>query len=62
MRLIVENCPMEGWHPDGYPANLGYSPELWEWMFSLGFYLNSSSTFLAIPGLAVVGYGILSRV
>ncbi|HEY7259373.1 MAG TPA: TIM barrel protein, partial [Gaiellales bacterium] len=23
--LIVENCPMEGWHPDGYPGNLAYS-------------------------------------
>ena len=22
--------------PDGYPGNLAYSPELWEWMFSLG--------------------------
>ena len=32
--------PMEGWHPDGYPGNLAYSPELWEWMFSLGLGLN----------------------
>ena len=31
---------MEGWHPDGYPGNLAYSPELWEWMFELGLYLN----------------------
>jgi hypothetical protein len=23
------------WHPGGYPGNLAYSPELWEWMFSL---------------------------
>jgi sugar phosphate isomerase/epimerase len=40
VRLAIENCPMEGWHPDGYPGNLAYSPELWEWMFSLGLYLN----------------------
>ena len=25
------------WQPDGYPANLAYSPELWDWMASLGF-------------------------
>ena len=36
VKLIIENCVMEGWHPDGYPGNLAYSPELWEWMFSLG--------------------------
>ena len=33
VRLMIENCVMEGWHPDGYPGNLAYSPELWEWMF-----------------------------
>jgi sugar phosphate isomerase/epimerase len=57
VRLIVENCPMEGWHPDGYPANLGYSPELWEWMFSLGFYLNydpSHLTWLGIDPIAAI--------
>ena len=26
VKLLAENCPMEGWHPDGYPANLAYSP------------------------------------
>ncbi|MEU5976086.1 sugar phosphate isomerase/epimerase family protein [Streptomyces sp. NPDC047315] len=36
VRLLAENCPMEGWHPDGYPGNLAYSPELWEWMADLG--------------------------
>ena len=36
VRVIIENCVMEGWHPDGYPGNLAYSPELWEWMFGLG--------------------------
>src|ERR1700722_1016022 len=37
VKLLAENCPMEGWHPDGYPANLAYSPELWEWMYETGF-------------------------
>ena len=32
VKLLAENCPMEGWHPDGYPGNLAYSPELWDWM------------------------------
>ncbi len=57
VRLIVENCPMEGWHPDGYPGNLAYSPELWEWMFGLGFYLNydpSHLTWLGIDPVAAL--------
>jgi sugar phosphate isomerase/epimerase len=57
VRVMVENCPMEGWHPDGYPGNLAYSPELWEWMFSLGFYLNydpSHLTWLGIDPIAAI--------
>lgn len=49
--LVVENCPMEGWHPDGYPGNLAYSPELWEWMFGLGFYLNFDPSHLVWLGI-----------
>ena len=49
--LIVENCPMEGWHPDGYPGNLAYSPELWEWMFSLGLSLNFDPSHLLWLGI-----------
>lgn len=26
VKIIIENCVMEGWHPDGYPGNLAYSP------------------------------------
>jgi sugar phosphate isomerase/epimerase len=51
VRLIVENCPMEGWHPDAYPANLAYSPELWEWMFELGFWLNFDPSHLVGMGI-----------
>jgi hypothetical protein len=28
---------------------------------SVGFYLNSSATLIALPGLAIIGYGILHR-
>jgi sugar phosphate isomerase/epimerase len=49
--LVIENCPMEGWHPDGYPGNLAYSPELWEWMFSLGLYLNYDPSHLLWLGI-----------
>lgn len=49
--IIVENCVMEGWHPDGYPGNLAYSPELWEWMFSLGLYLNYDPSHLLWMGI-----------
>lgn len=51
VRLIIENCVMEGWHPDGYPGNLAYSPELWEWMFELGFYLNWDPSHLTWIGI-----------
>lgn len=51
VRLVVENCPMEGWHPDGYPGNLAYSPELWDWMFELGFYLNYDPSHLIWLGI-----------
>jgi sugar phosphate isomerase/epimerase len=57
VRLVVENCPMEGWHPDGYPANLAYSPELWRWLGGLGLYLNfdpSHLVWLGIDPLAVL--------
>ncbi|MGH3839659.1 MAG: sugar phosphate isomerase/epimerase family protein, partial [Pseudonocardiaceae bacterium] len=51
VKLVVENCPMGGWHPDGYPGNLAYSPELWEWMFSLGLYLNYDPSHLVWLGI-----------
>ncbi|GIF77940.1 sugar phosphate isomerase/epimerase family protein [Asanoa siamensis] len=49
--FVVENCPMEGWHPDGYPANLAYSPELWRWMAGLGFFLNFDPSHLVWLGI-----------
>jgi sugar phosphate isomerase/epimerase len=51
VRIIIENCVMEGWHPDGYPGNLAYSPELWEWMFGLGLYLNYDPSHLVWMGI-----------
>ncbi len=51
VQLVIENCVMEGWHPDGYPGNLAYSPELWEWMFSLGLYLNYDPSHLVWMGI-----------
>ena len=51
VRLVVENCPMEGWHPDGYPANLAYSPQLWDWMAGLGLWLNLDPSHLAWLGI-----------
>ena len=56
--LVIENCPMQSWHPDGYPANLAYSPELWDWMVGLGLALNFDPSHLpplGIDPLAVVG-------
>jgi sugar phosphate isomerase/epimerase len=51
VRLLIENCVMEGWHPDGHPGNLAYSPELWEWMFSIGLYLNYDPSHLVWMGI-----------
>ena len=51
VKIVVENCVMEGWHPDGYPGNLAYSPELWEWMFGLGLYLNYDPSHLMWMGI-----------
>lgn len=51
VKVIIENCVMEGWHPDGYPGNLAYSPELWEWMFSIGLYLNYDPSHLMWMGI-----------
>jgi len=49
--IVIENCVMEGWHPDGYPGNLAYSPELWEWMFTLGVKLNFDPSHLMWLGI-----------
>ncbi len=51
VQLMIENCVMEGWHPDGYPGNLAYSPELWEWMFDLGLFLNFDPSHLLWLGV-----------
>jgi sugar phosphate isomerase/epimerase len=51
VKLVIENCLMEGWHPDGYPGNLAYSPELWEWMFDQGLYLNYDPSHLVWIGI-----------
>ncbi|WP_424531659.1 sugar phosphate isomerase/epimerase family protein [Sphaerisporangium viridialbum] len=58
--IVIENCVMKSWHPDGYPGNLAYSPELWEWMFTLGLKLNYDPSHLVTLGIdpvaAVVPY------
>ena len=61
VKLLVENCPMEGWHPDGYPGNLAYSPELWDWMAGLGFGLTydpSHLPWLGIDPLEALGHAL----
>ncbi|MBA8824956.1 sugar phosphate isomerase/epimerase [Saccharopolyspora lacisalsi] len=51
VRLMVENCPKRDWHPEGSAGNLAYSPELWEWMFDLGLYLNYDPSHLLGMGI-----------
>lgn len=33
IKLIIENCPMEGWQIKGVPGTISYTPELWHEMF-----------------------------
>ncbi|WP_206184803.1 sugar phosphate isomerase/epimerase family protein [Thermoactinospora rubra] len=56
--LMIENCPMKSWHPDGYPGNLAYSPELWEWMFTLGLKLNYDPSHLVALGIDPVAAAV----
>jgi sugar phosphate isomerase/epimerase len=51
VKLIIENCVMEGWHPDGYPGNIAHSPELWGWVTGLGFGLNWDPSHLTWIGI-----------
>ncbi|MDR7304253.1 sugar phosphate isomerase/epimerase family protein [Haloactinomyces albus] len=51
IRLMVENCPKQDWHPDGHPGNLAYAPELWERLFDLGLYLNYDPSHLLGLGI-----------
>ena len=33
VRVMIENCPMEGWQIPGMPGTISFTPELWEEMF-----------------------------
>lgn len=33
IKIIIENCPMEGWQVPGVLGTISYSPELWDEMF-----------------------------
>lgn len=35
VKLMLENCPMEGWHPESQPAQLAFTPELWAEIFRI---------------------------
>lgn len=49
--LVVENCHMPVWHPDGQPGNLAYSPELWGWLAGMGIGLNYDPSHLPPLGI-----------
>ncbi|MBI2619839.1 MAG: sugar phosphate isomerase/epimerase [Ignavibacteriales bacterium] len=34
VRIMIENCPMDGWQRFNLPGNFAYSPELWEALFN----------------------------
>jgi sugar phosphate isomerase/epimerase len=33
VKLMIENCPMEGWQMAGVPGTISFTPELWKEMF-----------------------------
>ncbi|MCU7492595.1 MAG: sugar phosphate isomerase/epimerase [Ignavibacteria bacterium] len=61
VRLMIENCPMEGWLKFATPGNYAYSPELWTALFnevpsdSFGLNLDPSHLYwLGIDYLEVI--------
>lgn len=61
VRIMIENCPMEGWMKFAVPGNYAYSPELWNAMFnevpsdSFGLNLDPSHLFwLGIDYIKVI--------
>jgi sugar phosphate isomerase/epimerase len=55
VRIMIENCPMDGWQRFGLPGNFAYSPELWDAMFeevpSKNFGLNFDPSHLYWLGI-----------
>jgi sugar phosphate isomerase/epimerase len=49
--VMIENCVMERWDPDRQVGNLAHTPELWEWMASLGLRLNFDPSHLVWLGI-----------
>jgi len=33
IKIVIENCPMEGWQVPGLPGTISFTPELWKEMF-----------------------------
>lgn len=33
IKIVIENCPMEGWQMPGVPGTISFTPELWQEMF-----------------------------
>ena len=33
IKIVIENCPMEGWQVPGQPGTISFTPELWREMF-----------------------------
>ena len=58
VKIMIENCPMPGWQPDGWAGTISYSPELWREMFrrvpSKNFGLNFDPSHLFWLGIDYV--------
>lgn len=50
IKIIIENCPMEGWQVPGQPGTISFTPELWREMFrrvpNINFGLNYDPSHL----------------
>ena len=59
VRLMIENCPMDGWQRPELAGNIMYSPETWEKMFKLcpneNFGLNLDPSHLYWLGIDYIG-------
>jgi sugar phosphate isomerase/epimerase len=54
IKLMIENCPMEGWQAPGLPGTISFAPDLWQEMFrripsrNLGLNLDPSHLVLQL--------------
>lgn len=59
IKIVIENCPMEGWQVPGLPGTISFSPDLWHEMFrrvpNMNFGLNLDPSHLIFQLMDYIG-------